>query len=192
MLAIGSEAVCEEQIAASTRQVVDELEDQCKLVVPITKLEVVASRHEVTNKTCAAWTRLNDASRRSVRNLWSDFASGGIVQNKLRKSRINTVRQRATRLKRVSVHGVCVKRISRSGLLPAGMYGVGVTRLSDGDVIELRRTLHPLVAKKPKGRSTTADFSIAGVLTKASGTSIPCTRRAPSLLLCGLRVYGIV
>ena len=169
LLAIGDVVTIASDVAGAVDMIVDGL-DRDGLVVSDKpgKFTIIASTAAAAemarNKVRIRKTRCNKAVQRSVRNIGVDLSLVARA-TKVQQGRLKKASYRAARYARVGKAGVPsakMAHIAKACISSVGLYGAGVTGLSDTAIDQVRAAVHKAVVPKPHGRSVTADLELCG------------------------------
>ena len=96
----------------------------------------------------------------SAHNLGVDFAGGRpLLRRKVGNARIHKAALKMARWRQLTKIGIQLHKIDNTGLGPATLFAASVAGLRPTQVMRIRKMYRSMVAKKPVGRSLTADLT---------------------------------
>ena len=169
LLALGNANDTASTIAEATTMLVEGMDEAgLQISSDPQKLSVVTSTEQaskaIVSRMRIRGQRCGKASKRQTRNLGVDMSFRGRA-TKVQQQRLKKAQYRAQRYARVKKAGISVRAmapLAKAGINSVGLYGVGITGMSDSALSGLRATVHGAIVAKPHGRSATADLEMAG------------------------------
>jgi len=160
--AIGPQSEVVSKVAASSKFLIDTLEQECQLPISTPKLALLATDRKVATEISRRTHRLRHSYKAQARNLGSDFAVGGSCRPIIRNQRFLKVKARVARLKWLAKSGKDVAKVVRTGIVPAYMYAANIYGVSQFNLNRFRAMVHKAQCKNAHSRSCTVDLALSG------------------------------
>lgn len=135
-------------VSEGARRLAEVLEGNCSMVPARKKTAVLASDTGVVKAIAARAGIGGEAVQTATKNLGVDFTAG--------------LDKRVLRYRVLRKSGAQTAKLGRTGLIPAGKYGVGITGVSDTLLRSLRARARRATYLHTAGRSLTIDLAFAG------------------------------
>ena len=150
--AVGPKNMVVRLVGGAARCFCEHAKEHAKLVLNMSKLEVVADDPQTANEVLKG---LGVKARRKLctRNLGVDYACGGKLGRGVQGKRLKKSLVRMPFLKRLRQAGARVARLVRSSLVPSLVWGSGVTGLPPRLLHQARRVAHAVCRLRAAGRS---------------------------------------
>ena len=163
-------AACKQQretdriVRDASETLVQQLVAVCDLVVSESKTAFVTNNEGGrSRRRCKVrGPILNRALVYSTKNLGVDFAAGKRCKYTVRSERIKKLVHRVRRCKALRAAGARTTLLTRTGIVPAGTYGVKVTGIPDRQLLQLRRHVRNATVPRTAGRDLTVDLALLG------------------------------